>query len=74
MSHMYSYLVCSACFKLQFQVCEAVVFIYNLICKDTIDEVTKEAVESKQALSDYVVDDKLDDFIADKLRKYLLDL
>ena len=50
------------------------VFIYNLICKDTIDEVTKEAVESKQALSDYVVDDKLDDFIADKLRKYLLDL
>ena len=50
------------------------VFIYNLICANTIDEVTKEAITTKKALSDYIIDDNLDDTIILKLQKYILDL
>ena len=50
------------------------VFIYNLICSNTIDEITLDAVTTKKALSDYIIDDKLDDNILYKLQKYLQDL
>ena len=50
------------------------VFIYSLICKDTIDEVTLQAIDTKKAFSDYVIDDKKDDTIMNILQKYLQDL
>lgn len=49
------------------------VFIYNLVCSDTIDMLTLEAIENKKALSDYVIDDKIDDNILTKLHNYLLE-
>ena len=49
-------------------------FIYNLICKDTIDERVAEIVSSKQAMSDYIVDDKMTTASIDILRKYIEDL
>lgn len=50
------------------------VFIYSLICKDTIDEVTAQAINTKKAISDYVIDDKKDETIMNILQKYLQDL
>ncbi len=50
------------------------VFIYNLICKGTIDEVTREAIDTKRAISDYVLDGEIDDSMYDKLQKYIKDL
>lgn len=49
------------------------VFIYNLICKDTIDERVRDILYTKQALSDYVIDDKVSDDSINILREYLLD-
>ena len=37
------------------------VFIYNLICEDTIDEAVLNIINKKKALSDYIIDDKVDD-------------
>ena len=53
---------------------EKSVFIYNLLCTNTIDELTLDAITSKKALSDYVIDDKIDDNIMLKLQRYLQDL
>lgn len=50
------------------------VFYYNLICKDTIDEATLEAIKRKKAFSDYLVDDKDDVSTMSIISKYLLDL
>ena len=50
------------------------VFIYSLLCKDTIDEVTAQAINTKKAISDYVIDDKKDETIMNILQKYLQDL
>ena len=50
------------------------VFIYNLICKDTIDELTLQAIKRKQALSDYLVDNNTSDSVMSIISKYLLDL
>lgn len=47
------------------------VFIYNLICNDTIDERVLEIVEDKEALSDYVIDDKITTKSITSLKKYL---
>jgi SNF2 family DNA or RNA helicase len=47
------------------------VFIYNLICKDTIDERVKDIVYKKQAISDYVIDDKLSEDSIKILKNYL---
>ena len=48
------------------------VFVYNLICENTIDEVVNQIVERKRALSEFVVDD-VNEHI-DALRDYILDL
>ena len=50
------------------------VFIYYLWCKDTIDERVKEIVEDKEAISDYIVDDKVSDKSIESLKKYIEDL
>lgn len=50
------------------------VFIYHLITKDTIDEKVLSIVESKEALSDYVIDDTISDKSLEILKSYILDL
>lgn len=50
------------------------VIIYNLICKDTIDERVKEIVDDKEALSDYIIDDKVSKKSLDSLKKYIEEL
>ena len=50
------------------------VFIYNLICSNTVDERVQELVDKKEILSDYVIDDKFDEKSLDILRKYILEL
>lgn len=50
------------------------VFIYNLICKNTIDERVLEIVNDKEALGDYIVDDKITSKGINSLRKYIEDL
>ena len=50
------------------------IFIKILLCKDTIDERVKEIVEEKQDLSDYIIDGKLSNNLASKLKKVLLEL
>ena len=50
------------------------VFIYYLWCKDTVDERVKEIVEDKEAISDYIVDDKVTQKSIDSLKKYIEDL
>lgn len=50
------------------------VFIYVLMCKDTVDEKVFSIVNDKQALSDYVVDDILSDSNIKSLKKYIEDL
>jgi len=49
------------------------VFIYNLICKDSVDERVRDIVYTKQAISDYVIDDKIGQHGVDRLRKYLME-
>ena len=48
------------------------VYIKVLLSKDTIDEHVKEIVEDKQDLSDYIIDDKLNEKLATKLKQVLL--
>ena len=50
------------------------VFIYNLVCKNTIDERVLELVQSKGAISDYVVDDIISPNAVESLKKYIEDL
>ncbi len=50
------------------------VFIYNLICNDTFDVRVREIVETKGVISDYVIDDELNDRTLDLLKKYVLEL
>ena len=50
------------------------VFIYYLWAKDTIDERVKEIVEDKEAIADFIIDDKLSNKSMDSLKKFILDL
>lgn len=50
------------------------VFIYNLICKDTIDERVLEILNDKEAIGDYIIDDKITDKGLNSLRKYISNL
>lgn len=50
------------------------VFIYNLICENTVDERVAQIVDKKQAMSDYIIDDKLDNQTLNILKDYVLDL
>lgn len=50
------------------------VFIYKLICKDTIDEHIENIIQTKQAFSDFIVDDKVDSNSINLLRQYIEEL
>lgn len=50
------------------------VFIYNLICEDTIDETVARILDKKEAIGDYIIDDKVNDKALDILKQYILDL
>lgn len=50
------------------------VFIYNLICKDSIDERVKEIVEDKAALASYIIDNEITEKGYDSLKKYITEL
>lgn len=50
------------------------VFIYYLWTKDTIDERVKELVESKELLSNYIIDDECPPALMDKLKEIIYDL
>lgn len=50
------------------------VFIYNLICKNTVDERVLEILNDKEAIGDYVIDDKITDKSLNSLRKYISNL
>ena len=49
-------------------------FIYRLVCQNTIDEVVANILEVKQAVSDYMIDDKNDAAVMNILKNYILDL
>lgn len=50
------------------------VFIYNLICSNTIDEKVLEIVQDKAALSDFIVDDEISQKSLVSLQKYIEEL
>lgn len=50
------------------------VVIYNLVCTDTIDERVLEIVNSKKAMSDFIIDDIISEESLSILRKYITDL
>ena len=50
------------------------VFVYRLICENTIDELVAKLIEKKKAFSDYIVDDKVDENTIDILRQYIQEL
>ncbi len=50
------------------------VFIYELITKDTIDERVHDIVQTKEAISDFIIDDKISENSIDSLKRYITDL
>lgn len=50
------------------------VTVYFLITRDTIDEKVKSIVDRKGIISDYIIDDEIDDSAVDVLRKYIQEL
>lgn len=50
------------------------VFIYYLWARDTIDERVKEIIGDKEAIADFIIDDKISKKSIDSLKKYILDL
>lgn len=50
------------------------VTIYELITKDTIDERVHEIVKDKEAISDFIIDDKITKSSIESLKKFILDL
>ena len=53
---------------------ERPVFIYNLICNDTFDTRVHDIVESKEAIGDYIIDNKLAAQSMEILKQWILDL
>lgn len=50
------------------------VFIYVLICNNTIDERVYEIINTKRAISDYIIDDTITQEGLNSLKKYIEDL
>lgn len=50
------------------------VFIYNLICRDTVDEIVMNILEVKKSFSDFIVDDILTDEAVKILQDYIVNL
>lgn len=49
------------------------VFIYNLIATNTVDERVREIIDSKEALSDYLIDGELSERSLNILMRYITD-
>lgn len=47
------------------------VFIYNLICDGTVDETVAQIIGRKKAISDFIVDDRVDEESMEILAKYI---
>ena len=45
--------------------------VYKLICNNTIDERVNDIIKTKEALSDYLIDDKVSSDSLEKLRKFI---
>ena len=50
------------------------VFVYMIICNNTIDEKVEELLAIKKSLSEYIVDDTLTESNIEDLRRYIEDL
>lgn len=50
------------------------VFIYYLWVKETIDERVRNILQTKEAMANYIVDDKISETSLDNLKQYILDL
>lgn len=50
------------------------VFIYVLVCTDSVDEKVLEIVNDKAALSDFIIDDQITNKSLESLQKYIQDL
>ena len=50
------------------------VTIYKLMCNGTIDERVNEIVKTKEAISDYIIDDRVSEKTIENLRRYILEL
>ena len=49
-------------------------FVYFLICKDTVDERIKEIVDDKGLISDYIVDDIIQPQLVERLKSIILNI
>ena len=49
------------------------VFIYNLVCKETIDEKVLEIITDKKYIADFVIDDEISEMAVESLKKYIQD-
>lgn len=50
------------------------VFIYHLICENTIDERVAKIIAKKEAFSDYIIDDEISEVSLKVLKNYILDM
>ena len=50
------------------------VFIYHLICENTIDERVAKIIAKKEAFSDYIIDDEISEVSLKLLKNYILDM
>lgn len=50
------------------------VFVYHLICEHTIDERVAKIIDTKSAISDYMIDDTITNNSLNILKEYILDL
>ena len=50
------------------------VFIYHLICENTIDEKVDKIITTKEAMSNYIIDDTINNNTLDILKEYILDM
>lgn len=50
------------------------VFIYRLICNNTIDEFVQKAIRTKEAISDFIIDKKSDENTLKILKEYLQEI
>ena len=50
------------------------VFIYNLICENTIDERISKVIKRKKAIGEFIVDDKKSDDILTLLKSIITDI
>ena len=53
---------------------KSAVFIYNLVCNDSVDNRVLEIIEDKEALSDYIIDDHITEKGLNSLKKYIEEL